>query len=358
MRWRSSNLGFMGRSVGPMSQFPGARQKWVEKPAKTRQNPPKPATLSPCTAFSAIGNRNSQFAIRNFRAFSLVEVLVVVSLLSLIVLALMNVFNATQQAFRASVTQTDVLEGSRATVEMMTSDLRQLSPSGGISNVVGTTVKGAVNFFSSANYNNYLPLTQSLPGSFIQRTNLLNWFFVLSRQNTKWVGVGYVVDNTNSSLLYPLYRYYRNDLSVRSDPLFLFQDFTSIVYGSQWTNANVSHVMDGVVHLVVRGFDTNGTWINNNRFPPYTNAQNVLFFPPAWGESQCYFFSNTVPAAVELQLGVLEDRILARAESLPNNLPALPPNDRRSLYLNGVSGNVHLFRQRVTIQNVDPAAYQ
>ena len=43
------------------------------------------------------------------RAFSLVEVLVVISLLSLIVLALMQVFSTTQQAFRASVTQQDVL---------------------------------------------------------------------------------------------------------------------------------------------------------------------------------------------------------------------------------------------------------
>jgi type II secretory pathway component PulJ len=44
-------------------------------------------------------------------------VLVVVSLLSLIVLALMAVFNSTQRAFRASITQTDVLEGGRATMD-------------------------------------------------------------------------------------------------------------------------------------------------------------------------------------------------------------------------------------------------
>ena len=40
-------------------------------------------------------------------AFTLVEVMVVVTLLSLIVLALMTVFNSTQAAFRASVTQTE-----------------------------------------------------------------------------------------------------------------------------------------------------------------------------------------------------------------------------------------------------------
>ena len=47
-------------------------------------------------------------------AFTLIEVLVVVVLMSLIILALMAVFNSTQTAFRASLTQTDVLEGGRA----------------------------------------------------------------------------------------------------------------------------------------------------------------------------------------------------------------------------------------------------
>ena len=40
--------------------------------------------------------------------------LVTLALLSLIVLALMTVFNSTQTAFRASLTQTDILESGRA----------------------------------------------------------------------------------------------------------------------------------------------------------------------------------------------------------------------------------------------------
>jgi hypothetical protein len=69
-------------------------------------------------------------------------------------------------------------------------------------------------------------------------------------------------------------------------------------------------------------------------------------------------FSNTVPAAVELQLGVLEDRALSRAESLgiPNSWPSASAAQWN--YLTNRSGSVHLFRQRVTIQNVDPTAYQ
>ena len=84
--------------------------------------------------------RHLEFALRNSPAFSLIEIMVVVSLLSLIVLALMEVFSSTQRAFRASVTQADVLEGSRAAVDLIASDLRNLTPSGDVK-------YGAVNFF-------------------------------------------------------------------------------------------------------------------------------------------------------------------------------------------------------------------
>jgi len=299
--------------------------------------------------------QNSKFKIQNFTGFSLIEVMVAVALMSLIVIALMAVFSSTQAAFRASVTQTDVLEGGRAAMELITQDLRQMTPSGGRSNVVGVFVKDAVNFSVLANNNNYLPLVQGLPGSSVQRTNLLNYFFVLSRQNTKWIGVGYVVDNTNSSPLYPLYRYYRDDLSVRSNPLLLFSNFTGIIASGQWTNSSMSHLIDGVVHLTVRANDTNGVWMNNT-VRPYTNVQNTLFcssppFQYGYGEAQFYMFSNTVPASVELQLGVLEDRPLQHAGSLPTAALRTP-------YLQQQSGRVHLFRQLVTIPNVDPAAYQ
>jgi type II secretory pathway component PulJ len=62
-------------------------------------------------------------------AFTLVEVLVVMTLLSFIVIALMGVFNSTQAAFRASLTQTDVLESGRAAMNLITGDLRAMSPS-------------------------------------------------------------------------------------------------------------------------------------------------------------------------------------------------------------------------------------
>ncbi len=295
------------------------------------------------------------------RAFSLVEVLLVMVLLSLIVLALMAVFNSTQKAFRASVTQTDVLEGSRAAVDLIASDLRGLTPSGGLSN-------GPVNFFVLANSHEpltykplpYEPLPQNLPGGTLDRSNLLNYFFVLGRDNNKWTGTGYVVDATNTSTLYPLYRFYA-ETNVTYSPLTLYNQFATEVAFSQWTN--LSHVIDGVVHLTVRAQDPNGRWINGHyltdgSYEPYTNALNTLFLPQAYGEAQIYMFSNAVPASVELELGVMEDSTLARAESLsiPGQFPWNAPAQWQ--FLQNQSGKVHLFRQRVAIPNLDPTAYQ
>ena len=115
--------------------------------------------------------------------------MVVMVLLSLIVLALMAVFNFTQTAFRKGVTQVDVLESGRATIDLLAADLRNLAPSRGATN-------GAVNFYACTNGS--APLVQSLVGGSQPRVNVLEKFFILSRNNVNgqdiWTGTGYVVD--------------------------------------------------------------------------------------------------------------------------------------------------------------------
>ena len=92
-------------------------------------------------------------------------------------------------------------------------------------------------------------------------------------------------------------------------------------------------------------------------FEQMTNdlSKNVLFSPPQWtveGEVGFYMFSNTLPASVEINLGVLEDRAIQRAQSLADNAAA------QLVYLSNHVGQVHVFRQHVWIRNVDPSAYQ
>ncbi|HEX7651935.1 MAG TPA: prepilin-type N-terminal cleavage/methylation domain-containing protein [Verrucomicrobiae bacterium] len=289
--------------------------------------------------------------LRRRQGFSLVEVLLVISLLALIVLALMDVFSSTQRAFRASVTQSDVMESSRAAMELMTEDLRKMTPCYG--KVDGTNV----NFFSY--YNGllfgdayYAPLVQSLPGTTTERTNLLNYIYILGRQNNQWIATAYIVVNTNTSPLYPLYRYHAQ-ISTTFPPGILSSNFLALANNQAWTNAAFSHLMDGVVHLVARPYDPNGTWMTNGYNPYMMPPAGAYFVAPAYGEANCAFYSNALPAMVEIQLGVIEDRALAKAEGLNGASTYMASN-----YLSSQSGALHLFRQQVSIPNLDRSAYQ
>jgi hypothetical protein len=137
----------------------------------------------------------------------------------------------------------------------------------------------------------------------------------------------------NPSLLYNGYNQTLNDASHRNV-------FT-----------NMNRILDGVVHFKVRAYNPDGRWIVTNNLP------NAFVLPPgqanyAAGESELYrFTSNVVPAFVELELGVLEERAIVRARTITDPLS-------RSNYLAHEAGRVHLFRLRVPVRNVDPTAYR
>jgi len=311
---------------------------------------------------------------RKASGFSLVEILVVIVILALIVLVLMSVFGSTQRAFRASVTQTDVLQGGRAVVELMTADLRTAAPCDGPAPNVTTstpfTASGfatnGINFFVTNNSTfNYVPLTLSLPGSAFARTNLLQWFFVLGRQNTKWTSVGYYVDAASPTSFYPLYRYYA-ETNISVNPAVLFNIFAAEINAGEAGVTNMSHLVDGVIHLVVRAYDNNGIMMTNGYSASLMSSnlpRNTWFTPPYpfnGGEVGLAMSSNAVPAAVELQMAVLEDHTLQRIDSLgvSGTAPGPATAPAQWKYLQGQSGHVHVFRERVTIQNMDPSAYQ
>jgi hypothetical protein len=54
---------------------------------------------------------------------------------------------------------------------------------------------------------------------------------------------------------------------------------------------------------------------------------------------------------VDFELGILEQSAYDRYKSLP-------VYNAQTNYLAHQAGHVHLFRQRVSVRNVDPAAYQ
>jgi type II secretory pathway pseudopilin PulG len=288
---------------------------------------------------------------RRATAFTLVEIMVVMVLLSVIVLGLTAMFNQTQRAFRAGLAQTDQLEGGRMFNDLLLRDLQQITPSG---------ETNGVNFY--AQIPNYPLLQQILPASSIPRTNVLENLFFLTRMNQTWSGIGYMV-RTNSDFglaetpdwAGTLYRF---EVDVAASEIQGNADMPYVTFLNSTNRFNFSKVLDGVVEFRVRCFDTNGTLLVGNNLPALagnnlTNSFVVISNSTSLvpGEVQSYAFSNNiVPAYVEVELGVLEPAVLKRYNSIPDGIT-------RSNFLANHAGNVQLFRQRVAIRNVDPSAY-
>ena len=307
-------------------------------------------------------------------AFSLIEIIVVVGLMSFIILGLMQMFNQTQRAYKLGTTQVDVLEGGRAVIDMMTRELSQMKP---------TRANDTTNFYARVSFvGGYQPLLQELPGvpnpvnaPSLKRTNIIEQMFFLMEENQIWTAIGYFVDTPNDGVG-ALYRYeYKSNFG--DNPWFLFRRYYLDVadfYTHQATN-NMTRLLEGVVHLRARAYNTNGYWITDsfakltdaftgqivgtNGFviAPYTKSYLAPIF--SLGEVDTYAFkSNAVPASVDLELGVLEDAALAKIKALYNPANAAAQTDSRRNYITNQAARTHLFRIRVPIRNVDPTAYQ
>lgn len=282
-------------------------------------------------------------------AFTLVEIMVVIGLLTVIVLGLLAMFSQVQRAFKAGMAQTDVLESGRMAMEMMTRELQETTPS----------YRYATNFQVNYPMNltpPYVPVPQELPATSptLWRSNVLQDLFFLTRQNQRWVGIGYIV-TTPVEGVGSLYRMETN-APLSRDPNDLLVGFQNAALN------RFSRIVDGVVQFRVRTYTTNGTWIVGD-IPNTSGATNIFSSdsPPvaapilAPGETGYYAFrSNAVPAYVELELGILEQQTWDRYKSIPVIVANPTP---RMEFLRKQANHVHLFRQRIALRNVDATAY-
>jgi type II secretory pathway pseudopilin PulG len=299
-------------------------------------------------------------------AFSLVEIMVVVALLSVIILGLMAMFTQTQKAFRTGLAQTDILESGRIATDLIMRELSQITPC----NLERTNASPSdslmhptPNFFSAVVDEFAVPLA----GSSNLRTNVKSDFFFMIRNNQTWTGIGYFV-RSNLDVNPPvvgsvgtLFRFETNYTvaQFQRDPGAIFAAFDQARLSTNYS-ASVSKVLDGVVDFRIRPFDVHGWMLTNN--PAYYYRTNlpvsmvvsnlvVLDQFPATGEIGTYsFYSNAVPAALELQIGILERPTLEHYQSIP-------VATAQANYLAGQASHVHVFRQRVPVRNVDPSAY-
>lgn len=275
-------------------------------------------------------------------AFSLIEIMVTVGLLSFIILGLVAMFTQTQRAFRSSMTQTDVLESGRAVTEMLSRELEQMAPS---------HLPYVTNFYAVIPTSASEPLLQGLAGTRVnndpniqdRRTNVIQRFFLLSRLNRDWKGIGYqVIPEYPNAGVGTLYRF---EWVTNRENVGLLPDYFM-------RTPNVKRIADGIVHLRLKAYDPHGRLImptNSLRFT--TNWWNLS--PYLENEIDYHYFaSNALPASVELELGIMEPQLLDRYRAFVGN-PTL-----QWQYLSNHSAQVHIFRQRIPIRNVDLSAYK
>ena len=324
-------------------------------------------------------------------AFSLIELLVTVTLLTFIIFGLLLMFNQTQRAFKNGMAQVDILEGGRASMDMMVRDLQQMTPTQGPDFYVQRLFQHTVNFLAELDPKFSNPLLQGLPGATnagaqIPRTNVLQHFFFQTRQNQDWIGTGYIVvpDDANG-VVGSLYRFCITN-TPRFGPNTNCLAFLNVVSASlPVIQARCSRIADGVVHLRLRPFDVNGAPLTasisldaNDRTSPWgllllsTNTPPLAGVTSGFGKAMincsavlrtansvllddvdCLLWSNAVPAYVELELGILEPDNLKRYRALAAAGSVVQRN-----YLYNHVAQVQIFRQRVPTSNVDFTAYQ
>lgn len=315
----------------------------------------------------AAARRKACSLARSLGAFSLIEIMVAVSLLTVIILGLLLMFNQTQQAFQVGTTQTDVLEAGRATMELMRSDLAQMMP----------TKSDATNFYVANRDDSIagrgLAMLPFLPPQTAGkvRTNVLQEFFFLTRANQDWSGIGYVVSNyaqVNADRVSDgpfsaiptvgtLYRYETNAFTpgAISGPVEQFWATTIDVLRKEPNirgQTNLHRVLDGVVHFRVVPCNLDGTPMLPTLPNSLSDPPNDVFYaiPDRAGDYPVILRSNAVPGYIDLELGILEPRVLAQYR-------AIPDSTARYQFLKRQAGRMHLFRQRIPIASVDPQAY-
>ena len=279
---------------------------------------------------------------------TLLEIMVTMSMMTVIILGLYSMFNRTSQALLDGTTQVDVLENARAVGNLASRDLEQAAAMGNL-----TLTNLAIGFSPGA-----IPVANTLLDGSVRTAALHQVFFMVKggagvvQRNLSsgvvtndvpesgWRSVGYVAGPLPGSrpedlVLWTngvgaLYRYEKhyNPLDIELVRTNTFKDFLNCMGSYACVSNEFRLVSEGVVSFAVTAYDTNGVALTSNSNLPY------------------YFTNNEIPAYLDLEFGVLEPRTLenARLFAFTNN-----PSLSRSILATNTD-KVHLFRHRITIR--------
>jgi len=288
----------------------------------------------------------SSQASQSSRGFTVLELMLSVSIMTVIVIGLYTVFDATQRALRTTVSQVDALEGVRAASDLLVRDLEAAAPVR-IANTNWTSLSVYLNPFAVPV--EFQPLKKG--DAPVLSTAMQDLFFV-TRQNDTWTAIGYWIGPVNTNQLGQpitlgrLYRftYETNGVAFAYTNLYARFNGPDRIRDSQM-------VIDGVVHLRTVAYDYDGKALVSQLFTNTPIELRPWFPDPLRNTETAYRFRRMnvppFPAALELELGVVEPQVVARASSIPN------ANAARD-YLARQAGNVHFFRHRIPLRNAPP----
>jgi prepilin-type N-terminal cleavage/methylation domain-containing protein len=261
------------------------------------------------------------------RAFSLIEIMVAVTLLAVMTIGLLAMFYHTQRAFRLGANQVDILENGRATAQLMSADLQQASPS---------ALTNVMNFETVLSGGGRLDMIMPVG----MRTNLLQDVAFLARQGEDWLGITYRVEHNNLGAG-TLYRSVIRTNPAAQNPANPMRDWlvvSNLVYTMIYNVpvTNFHRIADGVVHLRVRAFNEFGQlYAPGRRYEDFVATNTV---------AEEYQFINRTPAYLDLEVGMLDPKALKQFEARTNLTFAA-----RS-YLTNHAHRVQLFSQRISLR--------
>ena len=334
------------------------------------------------------------------RAFSLLELMVAIGLLSVIVLALYSMFDQTQKALHKNIGQVDVMEAGRLAMDLIVRDIERaqaplLSPY--VDHRHGTNINFAVRkgtFFKGmeGETNNPPPFGRDEfpPGmtDALHRDYPLNdAFFLTPLAAGHWTAVGYFVAHPKDPVLPPnealgtLYRYqdtiteiargrdaaqrfywfYNYDESdIKDDEASPRRRSSDRVFLSPYYRAlptNSTRLIDNVLFFRVLPFASTGIPVDaslaldpSQKYPKFftnayasgiilTNTQIV----PSDKDLKTAFVGSAMPSAVEVELGVLSPRLWTQYTNQANL-------SLRTSFLSKHAAEVLIFRQRIPLR--------
>jgi prepilin-type N-terminal cleavage/methylation domain-containing protein len=306
-----------------------------------------------------IARTSIRTGLRTARAggFSLLEVMLAVTITGVLVASLYAVFNQTQRALRSNVDQVDVLEGGRAAMELITRELADAAASGYFGEINFSAgipplwteanpdsdklIRRYYHLPRAADYpadlSGFRPSSQGL-GPAQVRTNILQEAYWLRRMGNVVQAKSLRVINARNGIG-TLARF---EYAVTNPPRHRLDLFPTVAVAAA---TNYSQMLDGVIHLRFLTYDQNGFPIvplpgNTNLYRGVVRTNEVV----APAETRVQFLSNALPAYVEVELGVLEPTALTRFRAFPAD------SVFARQFLSNSVGQVHLFRQRVPIR--------